>query len=114
MNIQCARLLNLFAVAVVTAACVANPKREDAVLPDDWSNPKKVKFVRYLGNVPAEPAPAAEAHLPIRESIVLESRRYAEKELRKRGWCSSGFVGPDLVIGNESDRSLREFTVHCQ
>jgi hypothetical protein len=88
----------------------SDPKDNKMVL-DDIGKPKKIRFVSVAR--PLIPSPQQDKSLPVTERIRLETRRYAEYELRNRGLCPNGFIGPDSVIGNESDRRLRIFTIEC-
>jgi hypothetical protein len=109
------RLLFTVALVLVGSGCAFNESRvpiQESITIDP-SNPKRIRFVMH-GDPGLRRYPEIKSlPLPMHEKIRQGMQRYAADELRARNWCTNGFLGPEVVLADESARLTSRFWVDC-
>lgn len=76
------------------------------------NNPTKIKFMVW--GDPKLPLDNPEHQkFPMHEKIRIGMRLYAGEQLKEKGLCPYGFIGPQMVFGYEYNRLQRFFYVTC-
>jgi len=104
-------------VAIAAASCTSNP----AISSNDVAGEPRLT-VRASGGIqrirfevngahPSVPPDADSTLSPVKR-IAAAWRRFAEVELRKRGLCPEGFIGPEVTFWDRSN-DTSWFDVEC-
>lgn len=104
----------LFAIAI--HGCSFAPEKGSPppnLITQDASKPGRIRFVVHGDPGLARYPEIDQLRLPTHEKIREGMRRFAADELRDRGWCATGFSGPEVVLGYETERLTRRFYVDC-
>ena len=93
----------------VTFAEQAARRTDVKITANDPNNPTRYRFELY--DTPC--AHEQDRRLPVHTRITLGMRRFAEEQLKERGLCPHGFIGPEIVSGSSKDRYYHAFSVDC-